>query len=74
MGWPQFDVHICKFDVEQWLNTCIIDLAAHRLLTSEDYHKSRFIDYVDDEIERAQKAIVLALLKQTDQVRADDSG
>ena len=74
MGWPQFDVHICNFDVDQWLNTCIIDFAAHRLLTSADYHKSRFIDYVDDEIERAEKAIELALLKQTDQVRGDDSG
>ena len=35
MGWPPFDVHICKFEMEQWLKACEIDLAAHRLL-SED--------------------------------------
>lgn len=26
-----FDVHICKFETEQWLNSCYIDLAAYRL-------------------------------------------
>ena len=28
MGWPPFDVHICKFEMEQWLKACDIDVAA----------------------------------------------
>ncbi len=26
MGWPIFDVHICKFEVDQWVNACGVHL------------------------------------------------
>ena len=35
MGWQPFDFHICKFEMEQWLNACDIDLAAHRLASKD---------------------------------------
>ncbi len=30
MGWPPFDLQICKFEVDQWLNACKIDLTNWR--------------------------------------------
>ena len=32
MVWPPFDVHICKFEMEQWLKACDMDLAFHHLV------------------------------------------
>ena len=62
MGWPPFDVHICKFEMEQWLNACDIDLATHRLVPddSESEHKKIFED-VDEEIELAERMIELVV-------------
>ena len=28
-GWPPFDVRICKFEMEQWLNACVIVRFVH---------------------------------------------
>ena len=58
MGWPPFDVHICKFETEQWLNAFDIDLAAHRLANFDiDYRNISLFDEVDEELERAEKTI-----------------
>ena len=44
-----FDVHTCKFEMEQWSSACDIDLAAHRLF-SEDFGNRLRFNHVDDEI------------------------
>ncbi len=36
MGWPAFDMNICKFEVEQWLAACEIDLWSYRDSTNSN--------------------------------------
>ena len=68
MGWPPFDVHICKFEMDQWLKACDIDLAAHRLLSEYSGNGRRFDD-VDAEIERAERVIESVVFGQMEEVR-----
>ncbi len=46
MGWPVFDVNICKFEVEQWLTACGINVN-----TSEDKFEA------DREVERCERLL-----------------
>ena len=70
MGWPPFDVGICKYEMEQWLKAFNIDLAAHRLV-SEDAENWRKLYYVDKEIERAERVIETVVFGQMEEVRDD---
>ena len=56
VGCSPFDVHICKFEMEQWLNACDIDLAAHRL-ASEDFENRHRFEHVYKERELAERVI-----------------
>ncbi len=54
MGWPAFDMNICKFEVEQWLAACKIDLKSfHGSTISIPTHKQDAIT----EIERAKSVV-----------------
>ena len=67
MGLPPFDVQVCKFEMEQWLKACDIDLAAHRLV-SEDIGTWNLLDHVDKEIERAERVIESVVFGQLEEV------
>ena len=67
IGWPPFDVHICKFEMEQWLKACDIDLAAHRLVP-EDRENWDWLEHVDKEIERAEMVIESVIFGQMEEV------
>ena len=67
MGWPPFDVHICKFEMEQWLNACDVDLAEHRLLS--EYFDFRELKHVDEEIELAERVIETVVFGQMEEAR-----
>ena len=68
MGWPPFDVHICKFEMEQWLKACDIDLSAHRLV-SEDCENWDMFHHVDEEIERAERVIETVVFGRVEEMR-----
>ena len=61
VGWPPFDVHICKFEMEQWLKACDIDLAAHR---TEDWDSC---EHVDEEVDRAERVIESVVFGQMEE-------
>ena len=65
MGWPPFDFHICKFEMEQWLKACDIDLATHRLVP-DGADKFFWPLHLDEEIEQAERAIELVVFGQTE--------
>ena len=66
LGWPPFDVHICKSEIEQWLNACDIDLATHRLVPDRHLRK---LEEVDEEIRRAEKVIESVALGQWNELK-----
>ena len=66
MGWPPFDVRICKFEMEQWLNAFNIDLGTHRLVPDGSEHKQTRKD-LGKEIGRAEKVIETVLFGQADE-------
>ena len=68
MVWPPFDVHIYKFEMEQWLKAYDIDLAAQRLRSADFATCFRFI-HVDEEIERAERVIESVVFRQLAEVR-----
>ncbi len=35
MVWPAFDVQLCKFDVEQWLSACDVDIRRDKIADCE---------------------------------------
>ncbi len=35
MGWPAFDVRICKFEVEQWLDACDVNIRGDKIADRE---------------------------------------
>jgi len=55
-GWPVFDTSICKFEVEQWLSACDIDLNAIENLNDETI--------VDIEVERAERLLKVFVLER----------
>ena len=71
MGWPPFDVHICMFEMDQWLKACDIDLAAHRLVHHGAGNTSRlWLAY--REIWRAERAIEIVVFGRMEQMRDDE--
>ena len=71
MGWPPFDVHICKFEMEQWLKACDIDLAAHRLVSEVMKNYNR-LSHLDREIERAERVIEIVVFGQMEEAGDDE--
>ena len=68
MGWPPFDVHTCKFEMDQWLKAWDIDLAAHSL-KSEDFENWYGVRPVDYEIRRAERLIETIVFGQMEELR-----
>ena len=68
MGWPPFDIHICKLEMEQCLNACDIDQAANRLLSENDEDQSRF-EHVHKGIERAERVIESVAFVQMEEAK-----
>ncbi len=58
MGWPVSDVKICKFEVDQWLSACEINLNALQFL----YEKSE----ADDEVKRAERILEAIIFTKCD--------
>ena len=77
MGWPPFDVHICKFEMEHWLNACDIDLATHRLVPADwktEYWKTehwKMLRDVDEKIETAERVIESVVFADAEEVRGE---
>ena len=69
MGCPPFDVQICKFEVEQWLKACDIDLAAYRLVSEEELDNWVRLHQVDKEIWRAERVIETVVSGRVEEVR-----
>ncbi len=53
MGWPAYDVRICKFELDEWLTACKIDLAN---LARLDVYGNNAV--ANREVERAENAIM----------------
>ncbi len=53
MGWPAFDVRICKFELEQWLSAC--DLSLNGALEEEERWST---EYEVSRVEKVIKAII----------------
>ncbi len=64
MGWPAFDMNICKFEVEQWLAAGGIDLESfHDPRNSNPNHKLGALG----EIERAKQLLEAVIAYKSDQ-------
>ena len=74
MGWPPFDIHICKFEMEQWLNASNIDLAADHLIhdDSSREHERPCVD-LDWAIEHAESVIEAVVFGEAEKVREEIS-
>ena len=72
MGWPPFDVHICRFEMEHWLDAYDIDLATHHLVPddSESEHE-KILEDVDEETERAERVIESVVFGEAEEVRGE---
>ncbi len=62
MGWPASDAEICKFEVEQWLSACNINLNALQFA----YEKYE----ADDEVERAERILEAIISTKRDEMES----
>ena len=69
MGWPPLDVQIYKFEMDQSLKACDIDLAAQRFQSK----KIGIFELIrlDEEIERAERVIESVVFRRRKGVRDD---
>ncbi len=65
MGWPPFDVRICKFELDQWFNACSVKL-------NWGVERERWT--AEDEIPRFEEMMIRVISEENAEVETSTQG